>query len=71
MTLDVRTPAGVMFVVLGALLVVYGLAGDAGQYQRSLGVNINVGWGLVMVGFGIGLLLWRRVTPNTPPPGGQ
>ena len=69
MTLDVRTPAGVMFVVLGALLVVYGVAGDAAQYQRSLGVNINVGWGIVMVGFGVGLLLWRRVMPNAPPPG--
>ena len=69
MILDVRTPAGVMFVVLGALLVAYGVAGDAAQYQRSLGVNINVGWGIVMVGFGVGLLLWRRVMPNAPPPG--
>jgi len=69
MTLDVRTPAGVMFVVLGAVLVAYGLGGDAAQYQRSLGVNINVGWGIVMVGFGAGLLLWRRVVPNMPPPG--
>ena len=69
MTLDVRTPAGVMFVVLGAVLVAYGLAGDAAQYQRSLGVNINVGWGIVMVAFGAGLLLWRRVVPHMPPPG--
>ena len=63
MTLDVRTPAGVMFLVLGVLLIVYGLAGETTQYQRSLGVNINIGWGAVMVAFGVCLLLWRRVMP--------
>ena len=64
MTLDVRTPSGYMFLILGALLIVYGVAGDAAQYQRSLGVNVNVGWGVVMAAFGACLLLWRRLTPN-------
>lgn len=64
MNLDVRTPAGFMFVLLGAVLSAYGLVGDAAQYQRSLGININLAWGAVMIAFGGALLLWRRLAPQ-------
>ena len=55
--LDVRLPIGGLFTALGLLLGGYGLgtAGDA-QYARSLSVNINFWWGLVMLGFGLLLL---------------
>ena len=62
MQLDVRTPAGLMFVILGVLLVLYGLTSDPTVYQRSLGVNINLYWGAVMIAFGAALLVWRRVS---------
>jgi hypothetical protein len=63
--LDVRTPAGFMFVLLGAVLAAYGLVGDTAQYERSLGININLVWGAVMVAFGGALLLWRRWAPQS------
>lgn len=56
--LDIRLPIGGLFAVLGLLLAGYGIAtgADATHYARSLGVNINLWWGLVMLGFG-GLML--------------
>jgi len=52
MKLDIRLPIGLLFVVLGTLLMAYGALGDPTIYQRSLGININLGWGLVMDIFG-------------------
>ena len=57
MKIDIRTPVGLMFAFVGLLLVGFGLMGDAAIYERSLGVNINLWWGLAMSGFG-GLMLW-------------
>ena len=65
--LDIRLPIGGLFVVLGLLLVGYGVAtnADAEQYTRSMSVNINLWWGLVMLGFGaLMLLLARRSSRN-------
>jgi hypothetical protein len=60
--LDVRVPIGGLFVVLGLLVGGYGLAtaGDAGHYARSLGVNVNLVWGAVMLAFGALMLLGAR-----------
>jgi hypothetical protein len=57
--LDVRIPIGGLFTALGLLLGGYGLttADDPTRYARSLSVNINLWWGLVMLGFGLLLLL--------------
>jgi hypothetical protein len=57
--LDVRIPIGGLFTALGLLLGGYGwaTAGDTAHYARSLSVNINLWWGLVMLAFGL-LLLW-------------
>lgn len=49
MRLDVRVPVGLMFATIGALLAGYGVWGDHAIYARSLGININVIWGLVMM----------------------
>jgi len=56
--LDVRLPIGGLFTALGLLLGGYGLAtaGDPSHYARSLSVNINLWWGLVMLAFGLTLL---------------
>jgi hypothetical protein len=56
--LDIRLPIGGLFTVLGLLLGGYGLAtaGDSARYASSLGVNINLWWGLVMLVFGVLLL---------------
>ena len=61
MGLDVRLPVGLLFTIIGAALAVYGLLSDPAIYQRSLGVNVNLIWGSVLLVFGaIMLLLARR-----------
>jgi hypothetical protein len=57
--LDIRIPIGGLFTALGLLLGGYGLAtaGDVTHYARAVSVNINLWWGLVMLGFGLLLLL--------------
>ena len=52
MTLDLRVPIGMMFGLAGAMLAVYGLFSDPAIYEASLGINVNLWWGLVLVLFG-------------------
>ena len=63
MGLDIRLPIGFLFSVLGVMLIAYGVLSDPAIYQRSLGININLEWGIVMLVFGaIMLALGRRGT---------
>lgn len=39
-------------LLFGTILVLYGILGPAAQTQKSLGININLWWGLFMVAFG-------------------
>jgi hypothetical protein len=57
MGLDVRLPVGLMFALMGALLCGYGLLGDRTIYARSLGININLIWGSVMLAVAACLLM--------------
>jgi len=59
MRFDLRTPIGALFTLYGALLVVYGALGDPAQYARSLGLNVNLMWGFVLLVFGVCLLVAR------------
>ena len=47
--LDIRTPIGLMFIIIGILVGAYGLMADKAIYAASLGHNINLMWGLVML----------------------
>jgi hypothetical protein len=61
MGLDVRLPVGLLFSAIGVALVVYGMTSDPAIYAKSLGTNVNLWWGLVLLAFG-GLMLflgWR------------
>lgn len=62
MQLDVRLPMGLMFAIIGLILLVYGLVtwSDAALYQRSLGYNVNFWWGLLLLGFGAAMLFLAR-----------
>ncbi len=61
MKLDLRLPIGLMFSIIGALLVVFGITSDPAIYQRSLGFNVNLWWGRVLLVFGLVMLgLMRR-----------
>lgn len=63
MGLDLRWPIGLMFSLIGALLVIYGLISGSNPeiYTRSLGININLYWGLLLAVFGGAMLTlaWR------------
>jgi hypothetical protein len=54
MTLDLRIPMGLMFTLVGIILVAFGLAtnGNTELYARSLGINANLWWGIVLLVFG-------------------
>lgn len=53
MSLDIRLPIGLFFSIVGTLLVLFGLFSDPEMYaQHSLGINVNVWWGLVLMAFG-------------------
>ncbi|HEX8916197.1 MAG TPA: hypothetical protein VF796_27860 [Humisphaera sp.] len=60
--MDIRTPIGAMFATLGIVLAPFGLLtfGQGATYERSLGININLWWGLVMLAFGSLMLLAAR-----------
>jgi len=58
--LDVRIPIGGMFTIFGLVLIVYGLVSDPAIYQRSLGINVNLWWGIVLLVFGATMLWLAR-----------
>ena len=60
MGIAIRLPIGFVFSVVGILLVAYGAASNPAIYQRSLGVNVNLYWGLVLLAFGIIMVLLGR-----------
>jgi hypothetical protein len=63
MKLDLRLPIGLMFTIFGALLSLYGLVSDRAIYTRSLGINVNLWWGLVLLAFGL-VMLWFAIRAN-------
>ncbi len=54
MGLDIRYPIGMMFTLLGLLLLATGFytGSDSAMYQISLGININLIWGAFLLLFG-------------------
>jgi hypothetical protein len=73
MGLDIRWPIGLMFTLLGVLLAGYGLltGSNTELYHRSLDMNVNLWWGLLLLVFGGGMLFmaWRgKSAENGNPP---
>ena len=67
MNLDLRLPIGMMFSIIGALLTGFGLISDDAIYARSLGINVNLWWGLVLLLFGLFMLgLMARARRERP-----
>jgi hypothetical protein len=72
MGLDIRLPLGLLFVVTGGLMTVYGLfTHGSAIYEKSLGIDINLVWGIVLSLFGAAILLLayldRRRIATAPP----
>ena len=53
MGLDIRIPIGLMFTIFGVLLTSFGAFGNKMIYTRSLGINVNLLWGVVLLVAGI------------------
>jgi hypothetical protein len=76
MGLDLRLPLGLMFLALGAILVIVGLINDPTIYARTLDVDVNLVWGICLAVFGAAML-WlahrgaraAATAPAEPPAG--
>jgi len=62
MNFDLRFPIGLLFTLFGLLLSGFGLVtrGNPEMYQRSLGYNVNLWWGLLLLLFGLLMLFLSR-----------
>jgi hypothetical protein len=54
---DLKLPIGWLLSAYGVLLTVYGLVTKKEMYAISLGYNVNLGWGILMLVIGSGFLL--------------
>ncbi|MEN6312583.1 MAG: hypothetical protein ABFD80_13725 [Acidobacteriota bacterium] len=55
--LDLKLPVGWLFSAMGIVLGVYGLISKKEIYERSLGINVNLIWGVILFVFGASFLL--------------
>ena len=63
MGIDIRVPLGAMFTMLGALLAAFGLWGNKAIYSQTLGINVNLDWGVVLLIFGVIMLIMGLRAP--------
>jgi hypothetical protein len=56
---DIRIPIGLMFSILGVLITIFGFftMSNSVMYQKSLGINVNIIMGSLMLVFGL-IMLW-------------
>jgi len=64
---DIRIPIGLMFSILGILISIFGFItmSNTEMYQRSLGINVNIIMGLLMLVFGLVMLYFARRKKKT------
>jgi hypothetical protein len=61
MSLDIRLPIGLLFAIIGLIMAVFGIISSRWPiYQRSLGYNVNLWWGCVLLAFALFMLLMAR-----------
>ena len=75
MQLDLRIPMGLMFSIVGVILAGFGAAtySNTMLYAKSMGINVNLWWGLVLLVFGqvmfqMGRRRQARLAKEPPPP---
>ena len=70
MGLDIRWPIGLMFAIIGALLTIVGALVKS-DHAISLGININLIWGAILLLFGVLMILGalrNGKNKDKPPP---
>jgi hypothetical protein len=62
MGLDIRIPLGLIFLIIGGIMSVYGLVtrGAIDVYEKSMGINLNLTWGFLMFAFGLVMFIAGR-----------
>ena len=60
MNFDLRLPVGLMFTIFGLILVGVGLLGGPELSEKSLGINMNLWWGLFQLVFGLLMLFFAN-----------
>lgn len=62
MKVDLRIPMGMMFTLMGAVLMAFGLSTKSNPdiYARSLGVNLNLWCGVAVLVFGVVMVIFGR-----------
>lgn len=58
--LDVRLPIGWLLLVIGSIIAGWGLVSEPAIYAKSLGLNVNLGWGTVLMAAGAALVSVAR-----------
>jgi len=55
MSLDLRIPMGLLFSFVGVIMTAFGWAthDNSELYAKSLGIDVNLWWGIVMLVFGL------------------
>ena len=52
MGLDIRKPIGLLLLLTGLQLAAYGAFANPEEFQRSLGLNVDLYWGIALIVFG-------------------
>ena len=62
MNFDLRLPIGILFTLFGLILTVFGwfTRNDTEMYVKSLGKNVNIEWGIVLLVFGVFMLFLAK-----------
>lgn len=62
MNFDLRLPIGILFSLFGLILTVFGwfTRNDSEMYVKSLGKNVNIEWGIVLLVFGAFMLFLAK-----------
>lgn len=55
--LDLKIPLGCLLTFYGILLTIYGIFTDHNMYNKSLNIDVNLIWGIVMLIIGVILLI--------------
>jgi len=64
MQLDLRIPIGLMFGIFGLILTGVGVFGSVELTEKSLGINMNLWWGLALLVFSA-VMLWLALKKKT------
>ena len=62
MGLDIKIPIGLMFLVFGIFLTIFGLSTGSNTelYKISLDINVNLWSGIFMLAFGSVMLIFSK-----------